>query len=553
MKITVCLKDREPVVKEFDHPISIREIADEMQKDYPYRLTLARIDRHVKPFTKMLTHDGMLELLDIRDEGARMCYQSSLLLLYIKAVHDVGGKNVTVRINNSLSKGLYTTVRHTTLTDEFIEAVEQRMRELVKAALPITRTTIERETAMEALKKNPDQALFNILANTPDVQVIHVYALEDEQIAFSEELVPNTSFIDIFELRKYRHGVLVRFPHQSDPSKLKTFEEQKLLYDAFSEETRWCSLTGVYNASDLNRMILNNTVRDLVFMNEALHEKKIAEIAEEIQKQGKRIILIAGPSSSGKTTFANRLCIQMKVIGLNPLYLGTDDYFVNRADTKLDQDGEPDFEGLDALDRKLMADNINNLIAGNTVDLPSYNFKQGEKEFGKRITSIDSSQPIVIEGLHCLNPVLTEDIPDEQKFRIYISPLTQLNIDRFNRIPTTDARKLRRIVRDAQFRGYSAAMTIHMWPKVSRGEDRNIFPYNDYADMFFNSQCIYELAVLKKYAKPQLEQIRDDQPEYPEAQRLLKLLRYFVTLEHDEIIPNNSIIREFIGGSVLVG
>ena len=553
MKITVCLKDREPVVKEFDHPISIREIADEMQKDYPYRLTLARIDRHVKPFTKMLTHDGMLELLDIRDEGARMCYQSSLLLLYIKAVHDVGGKNVTVRINNSLSKGLYTTVRHTTLTDEFIEAVEQRMRELVKAALPITRTTIERETAMEALKENPDQALFDILANTPDVQVIHVYALEDEQIAFSEELVPNTSFIDIFELRKYRHGVLVRFPHQSDPSKLKTFEEQKLLYDAFSEETRWCSLTGVYNASDLNHMILNNTVRDLVFMNEALHEKKIAEIAEEIQKQGKRIILISGPSSSGKTTFANRLCIQMKVIGLNPLYLGTDDYFVNRKDTKLGPDGEPDFEGLDALDRKLMADNINNLIAGNTVDLPSYNFKQGEKEFGKRITSIDSSQPIVIEGLHCLNPVLTEDIPDEQKFRIYISPLTQLNIDRFNRIPTTDARKLRRIVRDAQFRGYSAAMTIHMWPKVSRGEDRNIFPYNDYADMFFNSQCIYELAVLKKYAKPQLEQIRDDQPEYPEAQRLLKLLRYFVTLEHDEIIPNNSIIREFIGGSVLVG
>ena len=553
MKITVCLKDREPVVKEFDHPISIREIADEMQKDYPYRLTLARLDRHVKPFTKMLTHDGMLELLDIRDEGARMCYQSSLLLLYIKAVHDVGGKNVTVRINNSLSKGLYTTVRHTTLTDEFIEAVEKHMWELVKAALPITRTTIERETAMEALKKNPDQALFDILANTPDVQVIHVYALEDEQIAFSEELVPNTSFIDIFELRKYRHGVLVRFPHQSDPSKLKTFEEQKLLYDAFSEETRWCSLTGVYNASDLNHMILNNTVRDLVFMNEALHEKKIAEIAEEIQKQGKRIILIAGPSSSGKTTFANRLCIQMKVIGLNPLYLGTDDYFVNRADTKLDQDGEPDFEGLDALDRKLMADNINNLIAGNTVDLPSYNFKQGEKEFGKRITSIDSSQPIVIEGLHCLNPVLTEDIPDDQKFRIYISPLTQLNIDRFNRIPTTDARKLRRIVRDAQFRGYSAAMTIHMWPKVSRGEDRNIFPYNDYADMFFNSQCIYELAVLKKYAKPQLEQIRDDQPEYPEAQRLLKLLRYFVTLEHDEIIPNNSIIREFIGGSVLVG
>lgn len=553
MKITVCLKDREPVIREYDHPVSIREVADEMQKDYPYRLTLARIDRHVKPFTKMLTFDGTLELLDIRDEGARMCYQSSLLLLYIKAVHDVGGKNVSIKINNSLSKGLYTTVKHATLSDEFIEAVEQRMRQLVQAALPITRTSVDRETVMEELKKASDHTVYDGLANSPDVQVIRVYTLEDERIAFSEELVPNTSYIDIFEVKKYRHGVLVRFPHQSDPSRLKVFEEQKLLYDAFSEESRWCSLTGVFTASDLNRMILNNTARDLIFMNEALHEKKIAEIAEEIQKQGKRIILIAGPSSSGKTTFANRLCIQMRVIGLNPLYLGTDDYFVNRADTKLGPDGEPDFEGLDALDRKLLADNINRLLAGEEVDLPSYNFKQGEKEFGKRITAITDSQPIVIEGLHCLNPVLTEDIPDDQKFRIYISPLTQLNIDRYNRIPTTDARKLRRIVRDAQFRGYSAAMTIHMWPKVSRGEDHNIFPYNDYADMFFNSQCIYELAVLKKYAKPQLEQIRDDQPEYPEAQRLLKLLQYFVTLEHDEIIPNNSIIREFIGGSVLVG
>ena len=552
MKITVCLKDREPIVKEYDHPVSIREIADEIQKDYPYRLTLARINRHVKPFTRMLTYDGTLELLDIRDEGARMCYQSSLLLLYIKAVHDIGGKNVFIKINNSLSKGLYTTVKHVAITDEFIEAVERRMRELVQQALPITRISVDRETALEELRKTNDEVLIDGLANSPDIQVIHVYTLEDERIAFSEELVPDTSFITIFEVKKYRHGILVRFPHQSDPSKLKTFEEQKLLYDAFSEESHWCTLTGVYTASDLNRMILNNTVRDLVFMNEALHEKKIAEIAEEIRKRKKRIILIAGPSSSGKTTFANRLCIQMKVIGLKPLYLGTDDYFINRADTKLDADGEPDFEGLDALDRKLMAENINDLIAGKTVDLPSYNFKQGEKEFGKRILSISSEQPIVIEGLHTLNPVLTEDLPEEEKFRIYISPLTQLNIDRFNRIPTTDARKLRRIVRDAQFRNYSAAATIHMWPKVSRGEDRNIFPYNDYADMFFNSQCIYELAVLKKNAKPQLEQNHDDQPEYPEAQRLLKLLRYVVTLEHDEIIPNNSIIREFIGGSVLV-
>ena len=552
MKITILLRDREPVVKEYDQPVSIREIAEEMQKDYPYRLTLARIDRHVKPFTRMLTYDGTLELLDIRDQGARMCYQSSLLLLYIKAVHDVAGRQVTVKINNSLSKGLYTTVRHTAITDEFIEAVEKRMRELTAEDLPITRITLDREAIYDELKKSGSTENLVSFANSPDINAVHVYTLGDESIAFMEELVPSTGFIELYELRKYRHGVLVRFPHQSDPSKLKTFEEQNMLYEAFSEETRWCKLTNVYAASDLNRMILDHSVRDLIFMNEALHEKKIIEIAEEIQKRQKRIILIAGPSSSGKTTFANRLCIQLKVIGMNPLYLGTDDYFINRADTKLGPDGEPDFEGLDALDRDLMNSNILDLIAGKTVDLPSYNFKLGEKEFGKRVLAISSSQPIVIEGLHTLNPVLTEALPDDEKFKIYISPLTQLNIDRYNRIPTTDARKLRRIVRDAQFRNYSAAATIHMWPKVSRGEDKNIFPFNENADMFFNSQCIYELAVLKKYAKPQLEMIRDDQPEYPEAQRLLKLLSYFVTMEREEFIPNNSIIREFIGGSVLV-
>ena len=552
MKITVCLQGKEPIEKVYDQPVAIREIAEEMQKEHPYRITLARINRHVKPFNRVLTYDGTLELLDIRDPGARMCYQSSLLMLYIKAVRDVAGSKAKVKINNSLSKGLYTTVRHVPITEEFIEKIEKRMRELVSMALPITRMSVERETVMDVLREKGERSQIEGFLNTPDLQIITVFTLEDVKLAFSEELVPNTSYIDLFEVRKYRHGVMVRFPHQSDPSRILPFEEQKLLYDAFSEESRWCKLTGVDSASDLNRMILNNSARDLIFMNEALHEKKISEIAEEILKSKRRIILIAGPSSSGKTTFANRLCIQMKVIGLNPLYLGTDDYFVNRKDTKLGEDGEPDFEGLDALDRKLMNDNIRDLINGKEVDLPSYNFKQGEKEFGKRITSISSSQPIVIEGLHCLNPVLTEELPDEDKFRIYISPLTQLNIDDYNRIPTTDARKLRRIVRDAQFRGYSAAETIHMWPKVSRGEDKNIFPYNDLADMFFNSQCIYELAVLKKYAKPQLEKIHDDQPEYPEAQRLLTLLQYFVSLEHDEYIPNNSIIREFIGGSVIV-
>ena len=552
MKITVCLQGREPIVKEYDRPVMIREIADEMQKEHPYRIVLARINRHEKPLTRILTYDGTLELLDIRDMSARMCYQTSLLLLYIKAVHDVAGRHASVRINNSLSKGLYTTVRHVQIDDEFIEKVEARMRELVRQRLPIKRETIDRDSAIEELKKNEKEMYYKGLLASPDVQNIRIYTLQDERLSFIEELVPDTGYIDLFEVRRYRHGVLVRFPHQSDPSRILPCEDQRVLYEAFSEENRWCRLTNIYNASDLNRAIMENKERDLIFMNEALHEKKIVDIVEEIVKTGKRIILIAGPSSSGKTTFANRLCIQLRVAGLNPLYLGTDDYFVDRKDLVKGEDGEYDFEGLEVLDRDLMNRDIASLLEGKEVDIPSYNFKTGEKEFGKRITSLAPSEPIVIEGLHCLNPVLTEHLKDEDKFRVYISPLAQLNIDQHNRIPTTDTRMLRRIVRDAQFRGYSAAATIHMWPKVSRGEDRNIFPFNENADAFFNSQSIYELAVLKKYAKPQLEKITDEEPEYAEAQRLLKLLTYFVSLERDDLIPNNSIIREFIGGSVIV-
>ncbi len=269
-------------------------------------------------------------------------------------------------------------------------------------------------------------------------------------------------------------------------------------------------------------------------------------------EEEKQIILIAGPSSSGKTTFANRLCIQLRASKLKPLYIGTDDYFLDRIHTPLGPDGKPDFEGLEALDRNLLNRDLELLMKGEKVDIPTFSFKEGVKEFGKRITRINPGQPIVIEGLHCLNPALTAQIPDDVKFRIYISPLTQLSIDLHNRIPTTDARMLRRIVRDAQFRGYSADMTIDIWPKVNRGEDTNIFPYSVHADAFFNSSSIYELAILKRFAKPQLDRISERQPQYPEAQRLLRMLKYFVTIEEDELIPNNAILREFIGGSVIV-
>ncbi|MBQ9327391.1 MAG: hypothetical protein IJ225_02495 [Solobacterium sp.] len=552
MKLKLYLNNDQSITKQYDEPVSIETIVKEVQNEVPYRIVSARFNRKVKRLNTVLTRSGTLELLDIRDPGARMSYQASLLLLFVKAVHDVAGPGVKVYVNNSLSKGLYTTLKKTELTDAFIEAVEERMRKLQREALPIHERTVLRDELMDGSIDPIPESLRSNLAYTPELKVMHLYSIEDEEWAFSSVLVPDTGYIDLFEVRKYRRGVLVRFPHPTSPGEVLPFEEQKVLYDAFSEERRWCKITGCHLASDLNRMILEEKEKELVFMNEALHEHKIASIAAQIVEQKKRVILIAGPSSSGKTTFANRLCIQLRVAGLNPLYIGTDNYYVGRANMPIGEDGKPDFEGIEALDLDLMNHDIQALLNGETVDLPVYNFKDGVKEFGKRILSIEANAPIVIEGLHGLNPKLSEHFEEADKFRIYISPLTQLNIDSMNRIPTTDARMLRRIVRDARFRDYSAAQTIEIWPRVNRGEDRNIFPYNIYADAFFNSQCIYELAVLKKYAKPLLEKITDDQPEYTEAQRLLNLLEYFVTMEDDEVIPNNSILREFIGGSVIV-
>ena len=303
---------------------------------------------------------------------------------------------------------------------------------------------------------------------------------------------------------------------------------------------------------DLNEKIAGGKAKDLILLSEALHEKKIAEIADMITEGKKRIILIAGPSSSGKTTTAKRLSVQLRVNGLEPLYMGTDDYFVERSETPVDENGKPDYEGLGALDIELFNSNMNDLLAGREVDLPEFDFVEGTKIFGKRIMAIREDQPIIIEGIHALNGKLTEAIPDEEKFRIYISPFTQLNIDMHNRVPTTDARMLRRMVRDYKYRGKSAAGTIDQWSQVRAGEDENIFPFNGEADVVFNTVLTYELAVLKKYAQPLLEEIKEDQPEYSEARRLLELISGFDIIEDERAIPNNSILREFIGGSIFV-
>ena len=549
-QISVVLPSEKELTLEVPKNTTIAELLQEVNTEHHIYAALIN-HKHVH-FSECVHDQDVIQLQDICASYGNTCYQSTLTLLYLKAIHDVMGKNVTVTIANSLSKGLFTVIHTGNVTDDLAKEIEDRMHELVEENLEIREEYVDRDTAIELLKDAKDKKSIDLLKTASDLKNVYVIALADEKMMTFVHALPSTSYVPFFEVRRYRNGLLLRFPHPNFPDQIPPYEEQKLLYDAFSEETQWEKLLKVSFASDLNRMIEKNESKDLIMLSEALHEKKIAMIAEQIQSAKKRIILIAGPSSSGKTTFAKRLCIQLKVIGLNPLYLGTDDYFVNRDEMIPDENGKLDFEALEAVDLHLFETQMNALLHGEKVDLPEFDFITGKKVFGKRITSIDASQPIVIEGIHGLNPQLTEGIDDSEKFKIYISPLTQINLDAHHRIPTTDARMLRRMVRDNRTRGRDGAVTISSWPSVRHGEEKYIFPFNKEADVFFNSQCVYELAVLKKYATPLLEKVQPNQAEYAEAQRMLQFLSCFASIDDDSIIANNSIIREFIGGSILV-
>lgn len=533
-------------------PVLLKELSDEYQSMHPYRILIARVNGMDRELTEYVSEDADVELLDMRTYSANLAYQHSVSLLYLKAVMDVLG-NVSVEIENSLNKGLYTEIKTPEpVTDEQIEAVQDRMRRLAAADLPIVKEEFTKQEAIEIWEKYNYPEKYMLLEHAENIEVAKFYRIERYRNFFYGLMVPSTGYIEYFELRKYRRGVLLRFPYPNKPDMIPEFVDDKKLYMAFGEANKWQRLLDVEYLPELNLKIKGGKARDLILLSEALHEKKIAEIADRITEEKRRIVLIAGPSSSGKTTFARRLCVQLRVNGLEPLYMGTDDYFVERKDTPLGDDGLPNYEDLECLDIDLFNGNLNDLLAGKTADLPEFDFMTGTKQFGKRITSISSNQPIVIEGIHALNDGLTPYIEDREKFKIYISPFTQLNIDVHNRVPTTDARMLRRIVRDYKYRGHSAASTISQWPKVRAGEDKNIFPYNGEADVLFNSALVYELAVLKKYAEPLLREVKPEQPEYSEAVRMLDFIRFFDVIDDEKFIPNNSIMREFIGGSIFV-
>lgn len=532
--------------------ISIEELYKTMEKELPYTVLAAKVNNKPVTLAYKIHRDCHIEFLDMRTQVANLIYQNSLTLIYLKAVYDVLG-DFEVDIENSLNKGLFTEIKSDVpVTAAQVRAIEKRMHEIVVKNLPLERIELTKEEAEDFFIQSGRGGKIALLEENPYMKKIPFYSLDGYMDFFYGLMAPSTEYIKYFQLMKYRRGVLLRFPHPSNPNVIPEYVDEKALYKTFGEEKRWGKLMEINYVSDLNRRIDEGKIKELIQISEALHESKIVEVAEMITKQKKRIILIAGPSSSGKTTFAQRLCIQLRVHGLKPLYLGTDDYFLEREQTPLDEYGEKDYENLSAVDIDLFNDNMNDLLAGKEVDLPIFNFLTGHKEFGKRKTRIKGSQPIVIEGIHALNEALTPKIAEEEKFKIYISPLIQLNIDNHNRIITTDHRMLRRMVRDFKYRGYSAQNTINTWPKVRAGEDKNIFPFSNRADVVFNSVHLYEISVLKKYAKPLLEEITRDEPEYADAHRLLDFLRFFRTVDDDSAIANNSIIREFIGGSVFV-
>ncbi len=480
-------------------------------------------------------------------------YEHGLCHLFLAAVQKILG-NIPVEIQNSLNKGLYIDLfPDQDLTENQVNQVASEMDSMVKEDIPFVYEEISTEKALKGLEKKGLREKRRILQNQGNLDRVGVYRLGDYENYFYGPMVPSTGYLKLFELRKYKKGVLLRFPTMTDPGILPPYEDQAKMYQAFAREKKWQDIMEISYVSDLNDKIKEGTIGEIIQLEEALHEKEISLMAEEIRQKNKRIILIAGPSSSGKTTFARRLCIHLRVLGLKPLYLGTDDYFIDRKYTPLDENGEKDFESLRALDLELFNRDMNGLLRGETVDLPQYDFIEGKKKFGFRRTRIEPHQPVVIEGIHGLNGKLTEQIVEEEKYKIYISPLTQLSLDRHNRISTTDARMLRRMATDYKYRGYSAAETILAWPKVRRGEDVNIFPYNGYADAFFNSAYVYEISVLKAHVAPLLEAIGPEEETYSEAKRMLDFLRFFETMDREDsqVIVNHSILREFIGDGSL--
>lgn len=540
------------ITKEYPEGTTWMEVAREHQKEYEYDILLVRVNGKLQELHKQVK-DCELSFVTAKDKPGMSAYQRSASLMMLKAFYSVAGAgNVEkLMIDFSIGRGFFVEARgNFVLNQEFLDAVKAKMREYVERKIPIMKRSVSTDDAIELFEKLGmyDKArLFRYRM----VSRVNIYSIDGFEDYYYGYMVQNTGYIKHFDLIPYHYGFVMVMPDRKTPDVLHRFTPSDKLFATLSESTEWGRRMDLETVGALNDRIAKGDMSHLILIQEALQEKKIAEIAAQIAaRKNARFVMIAGPSSSGKTTFSHRLSVQLEAIGLKPHPIAVDNYFVNRVDSPRDEHGNYNYEILECLDVELFNRDMTGLLEGKQVELPYYNFKKGVREYKGNFLQLGEGDILVIEGIHCLNDRLSYTLPADSKFKIYISALTQLNIDEHNRIPTTDGRLLRRMVRDARTRGSSARETIRMRPSVRRGEEENIFPFQEEADAMFNSALVYELAVLKQYAQPLLFAIPKDSEEWLEAKRLLKFLDYFIGVSSEDI-PKNSILREFIGGSCL--
>lgn len=527
---------------------TLSDIFKEINLQMPYGPVSAKVNNKVEGLHYRVYHNKDVEYLDLHTQSGIRTYTRSLFLVLCKAVHDLYSRSEVI-IDIPVSNGYYCNLKlGRAITAEDVNRIRTRMQEIVNAHLPIQRFETTTEEAIDMFSKLGDEQKAKLLKSSGTLYTVY-YVLDDYKDYYYGSMLTNTSQLYLFGLEPYFDGVLLRIPSVQDPSQLGALIRQDKMFEVFKEHHRWQSLLGIKTVGDFNEAVGNGEATNLINVSEALQEKKISQIADKIAaKKDIKVVLIAGPSSSGKTTFCKRLSVQLLASGVKPVQISLDDYFVNREETPKDEQGEYDYESIYALNIPLINEQFNALFNGQEVELPKYNFQTGSSEKSGNKLHLEENNVLVVEGIHALNPTLTAQIPDDKKFKIYASALTTILLDNHNYIPTTDNRLLRRIVRDYKYRGCSAQETIRRWPSVRAGENKWIFPYQEQADVMFNTAMLFELAVIKPQAEEVLEQVPENCEEYAEAYRLRKFLKYFSPLPFRDL-PPTSLLREFLGGS----
>lgn len=534
-------------VREFNPGTTLQKVFDSLSLDMPYGAVSARVNNKVEGLAFRVYNHKDVEFLDITSDSGMRTYVRTLFFVLTRAVRELFPDGEII-IEHPVSKGYFCNLRiGRAVVQADVDAIKQRMQDIIASDMPIRRINCPTEEAIEVFRKEGRTDVVTLLETTGKLYTTY-YMLGSKADYYYGSLLTSTGKIHLFELQQYHDGLLLRVPSRENPDILEDIVRQDKMLSVFSEHHHWQEILGVGTVGDFNTACRTGHATDLINVAEALQEKRIAGIADDIHQRKARIVLISGPSSSGKTTFSKRLSVQLMTNGLRPVALSLDDYFVDRELTPLDEQGQYDFESLYALDLPFFNAQLNALLQGEEVELTKFDFTTGKRVLTGNKLRIDQHTVLIIEGIHALNPELTNHIPSADKYKIYVSALTSIMLDDHNYIPTTDNRLLRRILRDYKYRGYSAEDTISRWPSVRKGEDKWIFPFQENADAMFNSALLFELAILKGYLTPILEQVKENRPEYSEAYRLNKFLQYFETIPDDDL-PPTSLLREFLGGS----